>query len=96
MDGMNDELISTEYGIVMGNEVKEDGSMSARLKARCDKGAQLLEQGILKRIVVTGGIDAHGNNEAEVMKAYLVSSGIDKDLIEVDSTGANTFQSFWP
>ena len=41
VDGLIDENQKAVYGIVLGNKVNEDGTLSDRLKARVDKAVDL-------------------------------------------------------
>jgi vancomycin permeability regulator SanA len=90
-DGLRDNLRTADVAIVLGNEVRASGQPSARLQARLDKTAELYHQGLFQEVIVSGGIDERGVDEAAVMKEYLVRQGLNEAHIQVDSNGANTF-----
>lgn len=90
-DGLRDELHPVDVGIVLGNQVCRDGSLSDRLKARLDRWLGLYRGGYLKTLIVSGGTGKNGVDEALVMQRYLVGQGIPKDRVYVDSGGSNTY-----
>lgn len=90
-DGLRDELGVADVAVVLGNEVKADGTPSPRLKARLDKTLELYRQGLFADVIVSGGTGASGYDEAEVMKKYLVEAGVPEERVLVDSHGANTY-----
>jgi len=90
-DGLADEIGNADVAIVLGNTVEPNGQPSARLQARLDKTVELYQQGWFANIIVSGGIDGKGHNEAEVMKRYLAAQGIPENNIYADSAGNNTY-----
>lgn len=90
VDGLKDEMAPANMGVVFGNEVSSTGEPSERLKSRLDKAIELYNKNQFPLIMVSGGIDPYQNNEAEVMKTYLVERGIPESSIIVDSKGENT------
>lgn len=79
--------------VVLGNTVNKDGTLSNRLKARLDKSVELHNKNISRRIIVSGGLGKEGFQEAEIMRLYLLSKGIDDKNIIVDNNGNNTFMT---
>lgn len=94
-DGLTDELDNesrkAHVAVVFGNEILADGKPSPRLKARLDKVIELYENAQVESIIVSGGVDDTGNDEATIMGRYLVRNGIPKEVVEVDSLGDNTY-----
>ena len=93
IDGLNDELQTTDVGVVLGNKVQLDGRPSERLKSRLDKTEELYKKGYFPLILVSGGTGKEGFDEAKVMKAYLVDKGIPKDRIIEDPQGNNSYMT---
>ena len=89
-DGLRDDIRPADVAIVLGNTVERDGRPSARLRARLDKAVELCGDGLFGHVIVSGGVGAEGFNEAEVMKAYLVSQGLPEGFIIADGEGATT------
>jgi vancomycin permeability regulator SanA len=89
-DGLRDDLRPTDVGIVLGSKVELTGQPSARLKARLERGAALYRDGVLRRLIVSGGTGIEGYDEAAVMRDYLLARGIPAAAILVDSGGVTT------
>ncbi len=77
--------------VVLGNTVNKDGTLSNRLKARLDKSVEIYTANICRKIIVSGGLGKEGFQEAEVMRLYLLSKGVNDSEIVVDNGGNNTF-----
>lgn len=88
--GLQNKTCSNELGVILGNKVNEDGTLSGRLKARLDKGLELYQNGEVKLLLVSGGLGKEGFYEGDVMKKYLVDAGVPDSLVLVDNTGNNT------
>lgn len=91
IDGLNDKIAKVDLGVVLGNKVEPGGEPSARLKSRLDRALSLYREGYLRYVLVSGGLGKEGFDEAEVMKQYLISNGVPKEVINVDRNGNNTF-----
>ncbi|HXC04937.1 MAG TPA: YdcF family protein [Bacteroidia bacterium] len=92
-EGMHDKLAKADCILILGNKVNEDGTLSARLKARLDKGLELFRQHYAHLIMVSGGLGKERFYEGTEMSKYLVSQGVDARAILVDNKGDNTFAS---
>lgn len=90
IDGLNDELQPVDLAVVLGNKVELDGQPSDRLQARLDKAVELYHAGYFPLVVVSGGLGIEGFDEAEVMKAYLVSKDVPEEHIIEDPDGYNS------
>ena len=91
IDGLIDHLAIADVGIVFGNTIKSDGQPSLRLQARLDKAIELYNNGTIKNIIVSGGLEPDGFDEATVMMEYLVEKNIPPERIILDSNGNDTF-----
>ncbi|UOQ47019.1 YdcF family protein [Gracilibacillus caseinilyticus] len=90
IDGWTDENKKGDLGVVFGNKVNEDGSLSDRLKARLDKALEYYQSEMIEIILVSGGVGKEGYDEAKVMEEYLIRKGVNSEDIFVDSEGYNT------
>jgi len=90
IDGISDERIPADVGVILGNTVNADGTLSERLKKRCDKGIELYKDSLVKRIIVSGGLGKEGYYEGTKMCEYLVSHGVPKEKIVIDNQGNTT------
>ena len=88
--GHKESVFKADIGVVLGSEVYSNGECSPRLKARLDKGLQLYKLGFYPKLVVSGGPSTAGIIEAEAMRNYLVSKGMDSQYIIMDPDALNT------
>lgn len=91
IDGLTDDSMQCEYGIVFGNTVHIDGTLSKRLKARTDKGFELYKASKVKKLFVSGGLGKEGFYEAQKMAEYLIDKGVPPADIIIDDYGNNSF-----
>lgn len=77
--------------IVYGNKVNEDGTLSKRLKARCDKAIQLKKDKQVEFLFVSGGLGKEGHYEGDKMRDYMIEEGIERASIIVDNEGNNSY-----
>jgi len=83
------------YGIVLGKRLADDGSATHELKERLCKAAELYLDGVIDRIIVSGGTanKKAGVTEASVMKKFLVERGIKEEDITEEGNSETTFQN---
>ena len=87
---------SGEYGavIILGCQVKEDGTLSRQLEDRLKLGLQLYEARPDSILVVCGG---QGKNEpvteAAAMKEYLIKNGVPEKSILTETLSTNTAEN---
>jgi vancomycin permeability regulator SanA len=93
IDGLFEHLEIADTGIVFGNTIRSDGHPSPRLQARLDKAIELYNNGTIKNIIVSGGLEPNGFNEATVMMEYLVEKNIPPERIILDSNGNDTYST---
>lgn len=91
--GLKDQLVDTDLVIVPGNTVNPNGHPSDRLAARLDAALALYQAGHCRVILVSGGIDVLGFDEAQVMAAYLQAKGVPRSAIHTDNRGINTYET---
>lgn len=80
-----------DIGVVLGNTVYRDGTLSPRLTARLNRALQCYEQRQCAAIFVSGGIDSLGTNEATSMRAWLIRRGVPLTSVIVDASGKDTW-----
>lgn len=90
IDGLWTTKSHADIGVVLGNKVNEDGTLSVRLQKRLDCAVQLFQAKQIKRIIVSGGLGKEGFYEGTKMKEYLLHHKVPNRLIIVDNEGANT------
>lgn len=84
-----------DYVIVLGCGIFSDGSLTRTLQYRLDIAYDYLKAHEQKLCVVSGGQGPdEPMPEAEAMKDYLVSRGIDPDRIITESQSTSTYENF--
>lgn len=82
---------SADLIVVLGNAVMADGQPSPRLRARLDAALAAYRAGLAPRVLVSGGIEPGGQDEAASMAAYLASQGVPASAIARDPLGVDTW-----
>ncbi len=90
-DGLTDDIQKADIAVVLGNKIEADGQVSPRLKIRLVRALELYQKKMVLKILVSGGIDPNGHNEAVIMKKYLVKNGVKPNDILLDEYGNNTY-----
>jgi vancomycin permeability regulator SanA len=88
--GLSDNTHTCDVAVILGNQIHRNGQPYARLAARLDKGIELYRQSYFSHIIVSGGKEKNGFDEATVMKNYLVAHHIPESAIIKDSHGSDT------
>jgi len=92
-DGLRDSPQRADLGVVLGNKVNEDGTLSERLTQRLACGLALYRNGRVARLLVSGGLGKEGFYEGTKMRDYLRAHGVPDTAIIVDNAGNNTQQT---
>ena len=92
-DGLRDDQQRADLGVVLGNKVNEDGTLSQRLTQRLACGLALYRSGRVPRLLVSGGLGKEGFYEGTKMRDYLRAHGVPNSAIIVDNAGNNTEQT---
>ena len=83
-----------DYIVVLGAEVKSDGSFSETLEKRMERALSAALQYPGARIVLTGGSSVlHMASEAEYMGQYLLFNGIPEERILYEIQAKNTYEN---
>lgn len=87
------KLTKADFAVVLGNKAYSKDSLSNRLEARLNKAIEIYNAELVDYIIVSGGIDPEGINEAEAMMHYLRRKNVRLSHILVDSLGNNTHRT---
>ncbi|UQA55230.1 YdcF family protein [Polyangium aurulentum] len=80
-----------DCAIVFGARVWDDGRPSDSLADRIDEGVRLYRQGLVGKLVMSGGIDGrNGFSEPEVMRDRAVRAGVRAEDVLLDEAGIDT------
>ena len=80
--------------LVLGAGLR-NGKPSPILKDRLDTAIRLYNDGVSKKIIVSGDHGKKYYDEVNVMKDYLIDNGIDSDNIFMDHAGFSTYDSIY-
>lgn len=81
--------------LILGCEVKPDGSLSLMLKDRMDKGIELYKKGVAPKVIVSGDHGREEYDEVNAMKNYMIEQGVPSQDIFMDHAGFNTYDSMY-
>lgn len=84
-----------EVILVLGCEVKPDGSLSLMLKDRLDKAIELYKSGVAPKVIVSGDHGTAHYDETNAMKNYMMENGIPSENIFMDHAGFSTYDSMY-
>ena len=88
--GLTDYRRPADVAVVFGAQVHDDGRPSTALRERVDEAVKLYKDGLVSRLLVSGGVGASGYNEALVMRDMAVKAGVPAEDVVVDSNGVST------
>jgi uncharacterized SAM-binding protein YcdF (DUF218 family) len=91
--GRLDEAREVDAIVVLG-AAQYDGRPSPVLKARLDHAIELYANGLAKQIIFTGGVGVGDTvSEAAVGGRYAVRSGVDPNVILLETSGLSSEES---
>ena len=79
--------------LILGARVFDDGSVSAMLEDRLDRGIERYFAGVSNKILVSGDHGTEGYDEVNAMKAYCVDRGVPSEDVFMDHAGFSTYES---
>ena len=79
--------------VVLGNELTTEGLPSLRLQARLDAALAAFRAGLAPRVLVSGGVEPGGGDEAAAMAEYLAGHGVPREAIVQDPRGVDTMET---
>lgn len=92
--GHSDIEVQTDYLIILGAGIKGE-TLSLALFERLVVGLEYLNKYPDTKVIVSGGQGKHeAITEAEAMRRFLVSNGIDEDRIILESHSTSTMENF--
>lgn len=88
-----DSVPEAPVALVLGAQVGDDGQPSAFLAARLEIARQLLADGKVKAILVSGDHGQWTYDEPGAMQSWLVDRGVPADRVVLDHAGFDTYDS---
>lgn len=81
--------------IVLGCQVRSDGTPSHMLEDRLKRGVALYELGAAPKLLMSGDHGREGYDEVNTMKAYAIEAGIPTEDIFMDHAGFSTYETIY-
>ena len=81
--------------LVLGAQVKPDGTPCLMLKERLNTGIQLYKEGAADRIIMSGDHGSDDYDEVNAMKSYAIDQGVPSECIFMDHAGFSTYDSIY-
>lgn len=88
--GTTDYRAPADVAVVFGARVYPDLRLSTTVEDRMNTAIELYKDGLVPRILLTGGVDADGVDETEGMKNYAIEHGVGVGDLIIDNEGVNT------
>lgn len=81
--------------MVLGCQVKADGSLSHMLEDRLKRGVALYKSGAAPKLLMSGDHGQVTYNEVAAMKQYAIEQGVPSEDIFMDHAGFSTYESVY-
>ncbi len=81
--------------IVLGCQVRADGTPSDMLRDRLDRGIELYYAGVAPKILMSGDHGQTEYDEVNTMKQYAIDAGIPSEDVFMDHAGFSTYESIY-
>ena len=88
--GKTDYRRSTDVAVVLGARAYADGTPSDALADRVRTAVDLYKQGLVKKLLMSGGPGDGTIHETEAMRRFAVKLGVPSENILADENGVNT------
>ena len=89
------ELEDVDCIIVLGCQVKDDGSLSHMLRDRLMKGLELYESGVALKLLMSGDHGREDYDEVGAMKKYAIDNGVPSENVFMDHAGFSTYETVY-
>lgn len=81
--------------IVLGCQVKADGSPSHMLRDRLTRAVELYKSGVAPKILMSGDHGRTNYNEVKTMKQFAIDNGVKSEDIFMDHAGFSTYETVY-
>ena len=89
------ELEDVDCIIVLGCQVKDDGSLSHMLRDRLMRGLELYEAGSAPKLLMSGDHGREDYDEVGAMKDYAIENGVPSEDVFMDHAGFSTYETIY-
>ena len=81
--------------IVLGCQVKDDGSLSHMLRDRLMRGLEVYEAGAAPKLLMSGDHGRENYDEVGAMKNYAIENGVPSEDVFMDHAGFSTYETIY-
>lgn len=81
--------------MVLGCQVRSDGSLSHMLEDRLKRGVALYKAGAAPKLLMSGDHGQEDYNEVAAMRQYAIDQGVPEEDIFMDHAGFSTYESVY-
>ena len=89
------ELENMDCIIVLGCQVKSDGSLSHMLRDRLIRGIEVYKAGAAPKLLMSGDHGRKEYNEVGAMKNYAVENSVPSENVFMDHAGFSTYETVY-
>ena len=89
------QLTDVDCIIVLGCQVRDDGTPSHMLEDRLRRSVSLYDLGAAPKILMSGDHGTRGYDEVDTMKHYAVDAGIPSADVFMDHAGFSTYETMY-
>lgn len=89
------EIEKADCIIVLGCQVRADGTPSDMLKDRLERGLELYFAGVAPKILMSGDHGQTEYDEVNTMKQYAIDAGVPSEDVFMDHAGFSTYESIY-
>ena len=89
------ELEDIDCVIVLGCQVKEDGSLSHMLRDRLIRGLEVYDSGVAPKLLMSGDHGHEDYDEVGAMKQYAIDNGVPSEDVFMDHAGFSTYETVY-
>lgn len=89
------KIKSADCIIILGCQVRADGTPSHMLSDRLERGIELYKLGAAPKIIVSGDHGQIGYDEVNTMKQYAIDAGVPSSDIFMDHAGFSTYETVY-
>ena len=89
------ELEDVDCIIILGCQVKDDGSLSHMLRDRLMRGLEVYEAGATPKLLMSGDHGREEYDEVGAMKNYAIENGVPSENVFMDHAGFSTYETVY-
>lgn len=89
------EIEGVDCILVLGCQVKPDGTPSHMLEDRLRRGVELYELGVAPKLLMSGDHGQNTYDEVSTMKQFAIDAGVPSENVFKDHAGFSTYESIY-